>query len=362
MPQDRSQKHRPGRRWAPEKGRQAELAPGKARKAELAPEKAGEAELAPENAPRAEPAPSGSSRVRLRGTVTQVLGVQWEVLAGGERLRCLIKKTVVDQQGAPVVGDVVEIDPPSGGMSRIFGIVPRRSALLRPDVHRTQTDQVLVANIDQVVIVAAVAAPPLNPWLVDRYLVAAWKAGTRPLLCLTKCDLPLEPGIDAAIQTFVDIDVPVVRTCALTGEGIDALMAELEGRSSAFVGQSGVGKTSLARALLHDPTLKVGTISEATGKGRHTTSSARLLPLPEGHTGFLIDLPGQRVFGLSGLGAEDLMIGFPDLDALGPCALPLCRHRDEPGCVVLEAVEEGRVPARRLQAYDRIRESLESEG
>jgi len=297
----------------------------------------------------------------LEATVIQALGPQWDVLCGTERLRCVLKKTTRDLHGNPVVGDRVLIDPPSGGMSRIVGVLPRVSMLRRPDVHRTQSAQVIVANVDQLIIVASIAFPPLNPGLIDRYLVAAWKEGIDPVICLTKCDLPIDDEVEANIATFSALEIPVLRTSVITGEGMSTLLECMEGRASVLAGLSGVGKTSLARVLLHDATLQVGAISEATGRGRHTTTSARLLPLPEGRPGFLIDLPGQRVFGLTDIRPEDLLRGFPDLARLGPCELPLCRHEDETGCVLQEALEQGTITRRRLEAYFRIHESLQEQ-
>ncbi|MFM7203387.1 MAG: ribosome small subunit-dependent GTPase A [Myxococcota bacterium] len=295
---------------------------------------------------------------RLRGVVLQVHAVQWDVLVSSEVIRCVVKRTLKDREGLPVVGDEVLLEPPMTGMSRIVAILPRRQVLLRPDVHQGRAAQVLAANLDQVLITASVAQPALNPGLVDRYLLAAWKLGIQPLLAITKLDLPTDEDTDALLQDLEALKVPILRTSVPNREGLETLLDVLEGHTTAMVGLSGVGKTSLARVLLKDPSLEIGEVSASTGKGRHTTSSARLLPLPDGRAGFLIDMPGQRVFGLTELTQADLLRGFPELADAPSCQYPECRHAEEAGCAVRAALEEGSLSERRYQALCRLSESL----
>jgi ribosome biogenesis GTPase len=294
--------------------------------------------------------------------VIQVLGPQSVVqLEGGLEVRCHLKKTVKEGQGLPVVGDLVLIDPPAHGMSRIVAIQPRQTVLRRPDVHRAKADQIIVSNVDQLIIVASIGAPPLRPELLDRYLVAAWKEGLNPVLCLTKCDYELEDYEVEDIQTFEQLELPVIYTSVVTGQGIEELLEQLTGKLSVFAGLSGVGKTSLARSLLRDETLAIGELSTATGLGKHTTTSARMLPLPDGRAGAIIDLPGQRVFGLSGLSPQDLARGFPELALIEPCALGSCSHMGDPGCSFPAALESGVLSERRFLAYLRLFASLETQ-
>jgi len=321
----------------------------------------GDSRVGGQGAPDSGPLGKGadSPRTRPMGLVTQVMGPRWMVTCQGEALLCVVKRSMVREHGKPVVGDRVLIDPPSSGTSRIVDILPRTTVFSRPDVHSAHKQQLLAANADQLVIVASFQAPPLNSGLIDRYLVAAWKAGLDPLLCFNKLDLVSEDQAEATIASFRDLDIPLLMTSLVRTRGLEALKRHLKGRMSILVGMSGVGKTSLARLLLGDPSLRVGSVSEATGLGRHTTSSARLLPIPE-DGGYLVDMPGQRVFGLGGLEHGDLLHGFPDLEALGRCELPACRHDTEPGCRVRSAVSDGRIAARRVRGYQRILNSLKS--
>lgn len=294
----------------------------------------------------------------LEGVVIQVHAVQWDVLTQDGPLRCVVKRTLREQTGLPVVGDRVQVEPGMTGMGRIVAIARRRSVVRRADVHLGTSTQLLAANVDQVLLVASIANPGLKPGLLDRQLVAAWKEGLDPVLCLTKIDLEVDLPTLEALVTFEVLEIPILKTSVASGAGLEALRAQLSGKTSVMLGLSGVGKTSLARVLLQDESLAIGSVSETTGKGRHTTSSPRMLRLPGEPPGFLVDMPGQRVFGLGELTAEDLLRGFPELSALPDCLLPNCAHEDEEGCSILAASEQGLISERRLAAYYRIRESL----
>lgn len=294
----------------------------------------------------------------LSGVVMQVHAVQWDVRVEGTTLRCVVKRTLKDTFGLPVVGDEVEIEPPVSGMSRIVAIKPRRQVLQRPDVHSSLNQQLLAANVDQVLIVASIAAPALKPGLIDRHLVGCWKQGLKPILCLTKLDLEVDLPTLEALAEYEALQVPMLRTSVVAGVGIDSLLEALTGRNTVMIGLSGVGKTSLARALLQDDTLQIGDVNENSGKGRHTTSSARLLPLPGGRPGFVIDMPGQRVFGLTDLLPDDLRHGFPELTALEPCQFTQCSHLHEEGCSILDAFAANKITERRLEAFYRMQASL----
>lgn len=294
----------------------------------------------------------------LTGVVTQVHAVQWDVQVGRETLRCVVKRSMRDVQGLPVVGDEVSLEPPVSGMSRIVLIHPRRQVLRRPDVHLGMNQQLLASNVDQVMIVASVANPALKPGLIDRYLVAAWKESLTPILVITKLDLQVDLETLESLAEFEALNVLLIQTSVHTGYGMDKLLEALTGHNTVLVGLSGVGKTSLARKLLQDETLVIRDVSETTGKGRHTTSSARMLSLPEGRPGYLIDMPGQRVFGLTNILPDDLLKGFPELQGLEPCQYTQCSHMHEEGCSVLEAAENKQISERRLEAFYRIQASL----
>jgi len=241
----------------------------------------------------------------------------------------------------------------------VKGISPRRSRLSRPaSVHARVKEQVLAANADLLVVVAAAESPPFRPGLVDRFLIAAEVGGVQPVLCINKMDLvETEPSDLAAYRS---LGIPVILTSCETGEGIDTLRDALRGKLSVLAGHSGVGKSSLLHAL--DPGLTVITqpISESTNRGRHTTSNARLYQM-DGEIQ-IIDTPGIRSLGLWQVEPEVLTLFFSDLAAAAEnCRFRNCTHIHEPDCGVLAAVASGAVHPERYASYLRIRASLESE-
>jgi ribosome biogenesis GTPase len=243
------------------------------------------------------------------------------------------------------VGDRVELEAAATGRARIAALLPRRSALVREvyDATRrraTHVGQVVAANIDQVVVVCSPAAPPFRPRLIDRYLVAASRDGLPVVICLNKTDLGVAEEVGASLRGYERLGAAVARTSALTGEGLEALRSRIAGKVSLFSGHSGVGKSSLLNALEPALSLRVGAVTQATagqGKGRHTTSSSRLVPLSLPET-FVVDTPGIRAFGIRGMPARELAEHLPDIAALAAgCAYRDCTHRAEPECAVRAA-------------------------
>ena len=235
----------------------------------------------------------------------------------------------------------------------------RNSELCRPD-NNGQLRPV-AANIDYIIIVIAVAPPP-HAYLIDRYLVAAENQGISPILLLNKLDL-LETGagrdLEPLLDTYRTIDYRVVSTSTQQRTGLENLRQLLAGHTSVFVGQSGVGKSSIINALLPEANIRVGEISSATGKGRHTTTSARLLHIPGG--GELIDSPGIRDFGLWHLDAAGIAYGFLEFRPfLGHCRFRDCSHQGDPGCALAEGVESGAIDPRRYASFCHLLGSLES--
>lgn len=234
----------------------------------------------------------------------------------------------------------------------------RRSLLARPDSH-AGIPKPVAANIDYIAIVIAPEPEPF-PNLIDRYLVAAEATGIAPLLVLNKTDLLTpanQPAIDALLEGYAAIGYRVLRAAAHSQHGLDELQAALRETTGVFVGQSGVGKSSLISALLPGVDIRVGALSQAEAKGRHTTTTARLFHLPGG--GDLIDSPGIREFGLGHLSAADIEQGFIEFRPwLGRCRFRDCRHRQEPGCALLTAEAEGRINPARMQSYRIIRDSV----
>ena len=288
------------------------------------------------------------------GLVIAHFGVQVDVEDGdGQICRCHLRANLPTL----VTGDRVVWRAGNQGQGVIVAQLPRTSELCRPDT-RGQLKPV-AANVDQIVIVFAPLPQP-HANLIDRYLIAAEHAGIRPLLLLNKADLLDEDNaafIDSLLATYRQLGYPLLEVSAHDGAGMAELRAALDDRISVFVGQSGVGKSSLVNSLLPGVDLRVGALSELTGKGTHTTTTARLFHFPEG--GDLIDSPGIREFGLGHVSRDDVEAGFIEFrELLGRCRFRDCRHDREPGCALLLALEEGRIQPQRLASYRHIIASL----
>ena len=235
----------------------------------------------------------------------------------------------------------------------------RDSLLSRPDSQGRLKP--VAANIDQVLVVIAPYPEP-HANLIDRYLVAAEVVGMEPVIVLNKTDLlaedaALKQQMDALLESYPGLGYRVLRTSSKQG-GLDELHEALSERTSIFVGQSGVGKSSLVNVLLPDADLRVGALSENTLKGTHTTTTAQLFHLDCGGT--LIDSPGIREFGLWHMTRDEVEGGFKEFrPVLGSCKFRDCRHEQEPGCALLAAVESGEISERRLASFRHIVASLE---
>lgn len=289
---------------------------------------------------------------------------------GGEIVRCHLRANL----DGLVTGDRVIWRAARDADDRVVdGVVvargERESVLERPDA-RGQLKPV-AANIDQILIVFAVEpAPHAN--LIDRYLVAAEATGIAPVLVLNKIDLLPDGGgeLRDLLGRYEGLGYAVVTSTTAREDGLTALRRRLGGRTSVFVGQSGVGKSSLIDRLLPDEALRIGALSKNSRKGTHTTTTARLYRLPGtdaenqaaedlANSGELIDSPGIREFGLVHLDEQQVAEGFIEFhEWLGRCHFRDCRHRQEPGCALLSAVERGEIHPERFASYRRIVESL----
>ena len=284
-------------------------------------------------------------------------------------LRPVVQKVIVNDDVDPIaIGDEVRFVRAVDGSGLIVEVLPRRTRMARktavPMPGANPFEQVIVANLDQVVPVFA-AVNPTPKWpLLDRYLVSAESAELSALICITKMDLLPESGSGAeelsqAVEDYRSIGYRVLLTSVVTGQGIDELKQALGGRTSVLLGKSGVGKTSLLNTLQPGLGLRVSEVSRATGKGRHTTSHLEMFSIRfdgSSQAGAIVDTPGVREFGMWNVDGADLALYFPEMRPLvGKCKFGLdCRHDSEPGCAIRQAVTSGRINSNRYQSYLRM--------
>jgi ribosome biogenesis GTPase len=265
--------------------------------------------------------------------------------------RRLLKTLATDQRHVVAAGDVVWFRPEGEAAGIIERVEPRRGVVSRTSRGR---QHVLVANVDQLIIVASAAEPRLKPNLIDRLLVTAERGGIRPVICINKIDLVEAADLMPLVGVYAQLGYEVLLLSALTGVGIARLRDALSGEESVVSGQSGVGKSSLLNAVEPGLDLRVQTVSEETQKGRHTTSTADLIPLSFG--GYVVDTPGIRQFQLWDVIPEEVAGFFRDLRPyVSRCRFPDCTHTHEVDCAVKDAVADGWIDARRYESYVQIR-------
>jgi ribosome biogenesis GTPase len=296
------------------------------------------------------------------GTVTRISTSIYHVDLGKQTLLCGVRGSLSASQtgytNVVAVGDEVLVSPGDAGHGIIERVLPRRTVLGRPDVFIEDLSQILVANVDQLLIVAAWEEPPVWLELIDRYLIAAAEGKLESLICLNKIDLAAsEQYYRDEMSVYENLGYTVVYTSVVMGQGIDELTDHLIGQSTVLAGQSGAGKSSLLNAVQPGLELRVAEVSQYSGAGRHTTTQVSLLKLDRG--GYVVDTPGIRELGLITTHRHELVLHFPEIAKLvGQCQFTDCTHTHEPGCAVIEAVEEGRIPWSRYASYQTIYESL----
>jgi ribosome biogenesis GTPase len=321
----------------------------------------------------------------IRGRVLRVHGLASVVETDdGRTFRCavrrLLKSLATDERSVVTTGDVVWIRPViAGGQKKdpesetalaearsvepehaahapspattpegmIERVEPRHGVLTRASRRR---EHVLVANVDQLVIVMSLVEPDLKPHLIDRYLAAAQQGQLKPVLCLNKSDLADPVELQPLIGLYAQLGVPVFLCSARTGYGIDRLREQLRGRSTVFSGQSGVGKSSLLNAVQPDLALAVKSVSEVNQKGRHTTTYSQLIKLNFG--GWVVDTPGVRQLQLWDARKEEMEGYFPEFRPfVSLCTFPDCTHTHETGCAVKDALDRRLITSRRYHSY-----------
>jgi ribosome biogenesis GTPase len=258
------------------------------------------------------------------GQVTLVYSRYCEIEHEGTTWLCVVRKTITKTAGDVVVGDFVRFrdggtrDESGRPEAVIEQILPRKTLLTRADSFKQLVSHPIVANAQQMLIVVSLREPDVKWGLVDRMIIAAEGGGLVPVVCLNKVDLHSPVGDDpdwdfaqSVLSHYASLNIRTLRTCAIQGHGIDQLCEILRGKVTVLAGHSGVGKSSLIRAVQPSLDLRVAEISGYTGKGRHTTTSARRYNLDVG--GAVIDTPGVKLFGLWGITRENLIDHFPDI-------------------------------------------------
>jgi ribosome biogenesis GTPase / thiamine phosphate phosphatase len=293
----------------------------------------------------------------LAGTVLERDGAAYRVATPNGEVRAILRGKTRRDAPRVVVGDRVRLEAEqAGGLFAIAEVGPRRS-LLERRVPLGRGTRPIAANIDAVFVVTASLDPVPVPQLIDRLLVVAEANELPATVVVNKIDL--DPG-DWIATRFERAGYPVIRTCARTGVGMEELRTALHGRVSVFTGPSGAGKSSLLNTLRPGLRLRTGEISTKVRRGRNTTVSAVLLPLDD--ASYIVDTPGFSEVGLWGLEPRELASCFPEMRPfIGECRFGDCRHVSEPGCRIREAVEEGIIPADRLESYRMLLEETEGE-
>jgi ribosome biogenesis GTPase len=294
----------------------------------------------------------------VEGTVIATHGPLVRVRVNGETVVMKSRRRLTWEGGEPpsprlVVGDRVRAEL-GGDDGVVVAVRPRANSLCRSAPHSGRP-QVLAANVDHALVVFAARSPEPRRGLVDRFLAACAIAGIDAVLVINKVDLGTE-AVNEWIGVYEDLGYQILRVSARTGWGLGQVRRRLADRTTLFCGPSGAGKSSLLNAVHPGFRLKVGSISDVTGKGRHTTSRAELLPLPSG--GFVVDTPGVKEFGLLEADGEALVAAFPEIAAeTGGCRFSDCSHTHEPDCAVRAAVEEGAIDEARYASFIKIRNS-----
>jgi ribosome biogenesis GTPase len=317
---------------------------------------------------QSEAAEAGSTEHLIKGRVLTIASQGIIVDCNGEHLICTLRGSLKKEKNQfknlVTVGDFVLVDKKSPTEGLVMQVEPRKTVLSRADNLSQRKEQLIAANIDQVLITVSISNPQMKASLVDRYIIATRKGGMEPVIIINKIDLLSDSEIehkfyDAFLTAYESAKVPVIPISVVTGEGIDHLKEVMQGKASVFSGQSGVGKSSLINAIT-GLDIAVGHIVERTKKGTHTTTTANLITLPFG--GWCVDTPGIKSFGLWDLDAGEVSAYFSEIFNIGlNCRFPSCTHMGEAGCAIEDAVKEGKISDLRYDSYKTLMTSITRE-
>jgi ribosome biogenesis GTPase / thiamine phosphate phosphatase len=300
----------------------------------------------------------------LKGRVLAIYPEEIHVESQHTLYRCQVKGSLKKEKNSSknlvTIGDFVLFEEREKLCGLIFQVEPRRTILSRSDNLHRHKEQLIAANVDQVIITASMTCPPLKPFLLDRYIIAAQKGKMKPIIVINKIDLVKTDEdralLDVCQEAYEALGIPFLRVSAATGEGIKALKKYMENTTSVFSGQSGTGKSSLINATCNLQ-LKTGDVIEKTAKGSHTTTRASLCPLENG--GFCVDTPGIKSFGVWDLKLPEIEQFFTEIaQKAGQCRFLGCSHDTEPDCAVKEAIQVGEISPLRLASYHALASSL----
>ena len=296
--------------------------------------------------------PDGSENL-IRGRVILAAGLICRVQSGEKRFECelrgKLRKFTTDERQKVVVGDEVLLSNLTDGRGVIEQVLDRKSELVRFVRDRRH---VIAANVDQAIIVASCCEPTLKPHLIDRYLVAAHLGNLKPVVLINKMDLDHNDEGEELIWRYAQLGCATLGCSVILDRGIGDLAKLITGNISVFVGQSGVGKSTLLNTLEPSLGLKVGAVIPDSGKGRHITTTSRLLPVVGG---YVVDTPGIREFGLHEDQLPAVEVAFVEFHPyIADCRYTDCNHIDEEGCAVRAAVDAGHIHPLRYASYRRI--------
>jgi len=307
---------------------------------------------------------------QMEGLVIKSTGSWYEVLTdGGKTVNCRIKgkfRTLDIKTTNPIaVGDRVTIEPePDQETGLITALHPRKNYIIRKSVNLSKQAQIIAANLDQAFLIVTLASPRTSLGFIDRFLVTAEAYEIPAKLIFNKLDLFSEEGIEILEEyqsIYENAGYPCYSVSAIKETNLDQIRDLLKDKVTLVSGHSGVGKSTLINALLPGKELKTGEISDWSDKGKHTTTFAEMFQLPFG--GYLIDTPGIRELGVFDIEKQDLGRLFPEIRKLmGNCRFHNCRHINEPGCAVLEALDKGELESSRYDSYLSIYHDNETRG